>query len=122
VSGDIADRLSVQAQLEHLTGRVLFDQAARRALGHDAAPVHHDEPVAELLGLVHVVGGQNQCDPSLLEPVEAVPEDVSGLRVEASGRLVEQEQVGVAHQRAGDGEAALHAARQRIDTLVRHVR
>ena len=109
----------MQPQLQHLAGRVLFDQPARRALGDDAATVHHHQPVAQLLGFVHVVRGQHQRDAALLEPVEAVPQDVAGLRVEAGGRLVEQQQVGFAHQRPGDREAALHATRQRVDAFVR---
>ena len=84
----------------------------------DAAAVHDDEPVAELLGLVHVVGGQHQRDALLLEPVQPVPQHVAGLRVEAGRRLVEQQQLGLVDQRPGDREPPLHAARQRLDPLV----
>ena len=41
-----------------------------------------------------------------------------GLRVEAGRRLVEQRDVGVVDQRAGDGQPALHAAGQRFDPAV----
>ena len=82
-----------EAQLQHLLGGVLVDQLARRALGHDLRLVHHHQPVAELLGLVHVVGRQDQRHALLLEPVEAVPEQVPRLRIEARGRLVEEQQV-----------------------------
>ena len=77
-----------------LAGRVLLDQRARAALGDDLRLVHDDEAVAQLLGLVHVVGGQDQRHAALLEPVQPVPEQVPGLRVEAGRRLVEEEQVG----------------------------
>ena len=79
---------------------------ARRALGHDLAVVHHHEPVAELLGLVHVVRGEHQRDAALLEPVQPVPQHVARLRVEPGGRLVEQQQVGFVDQRAGDASRA----------------
>ena len=79
--------------------------------------VHDDEPVAELLGLVHVVRRQDERHAALLQPVEAVPDDVAGLRVEAGGRLVEQQQLGLVDERAGDREPALHAARQRLDLV-----
>ena len=79
------------------------------------ALVHHHEAVAQLLGLVHVVGGQHERDALLLEPVEAVPQDVAGLRVEAGRRLVEQQQLGLVDQRAGDRDPPLHPARQRLD-------
>jgi hypothetical protein len=49
-----------EAQLRDLAGGVLADQVERRALGGDDAPVHDDQPVAQLLGLVHVVGRDHQ--------------------------------------------------------------
>ena len=104
-----------EAELDHLALHVLRDQLARRALGDDLRLVHHDEPVAELLGFVHVVRGEHLRHALLLEPVEAIPEHVARLRVEAGRRLVEQEQLGVVHQRAGDRQPALHAARERLD-------
>jgi len=57
----------------------------------DLAAVHDDEPVAELLRLVHVVRRKDKRHPLLLQPEEAVPDDVPGLRVEAGRRLVEQQ-------------------------------
>ena len=75
------------------TSRVEYslDQLARRALGDDLRLVHDDQPVAQLLGLVHVVGGEHQRHAALLEPEQPVPQQVAGLRVEAGGRLVEQQ-------------------------------
>ena len=68
-----------------VTSRVEYslDQLARRALGDDLRLVHDDEPVAQLLGLVHVVRRQDQRHAALLEPVQPLPEQVAGLRVEA---------------------------------------
>ena len=105
----------VIAQLEHLAWRVLFDQLARRTDRHDLAPVHHDQPVAQLLGFVHVVRGQHERDPALLEPVQPVPQHVASLRIEPGRRLVEQQQFGLVDQCAGDRDPSLHAPRQRFD-------
>ena len=91
---------------------------ARGALGGEPAVVHHHQAVAELLGLVHVVGGDDQGDPLLLEPVEAVPQEVAGLGVEAGGRLVEDQQLRLGDEGPGDGEPALHPPRQRLDLVV----
>ena len=113
--GVVAVVVGVEPQLEHLAGRVLVDQRARRPLGDDPAVVHDDQPVAQLLGLVHVVGGEDQGDALLLEPEQPVPQHVPGLRVEPGGRLVEQQDLGLVDQRAGDGQPALHAAGQRLD-------
>jgi hypothetical protein len=88
---------------------------ARRALGDDAAAVHDHEPVAELLGLVHVVRGEHERHALLLQPVQPLPQHVPRLRVEPGGRLVEQQHLGLVDQRPRDREPALHAARERID-------
>src|SRR6516162_9531298 len=111
-----------EAELDHLAGRVALDELARRPLGGDPALVHDDEPVAELLRLVHVVRRQEERHPAPFEPVEPVPDDVPGLRVEPGRRLVEQEHFRVVDERAGDGQAPLHPARERLDAVVRPLR
>ena len=58
------------------------------------ALVHDHEAVAELLGLVHVVGREDERDAALLQAIEAVPQRVARLRVEPRGRLVEQHSSG----------------------------
>ena len=78
-----------EPQLGDLAGGVLLDELARRPLGHDLRLVHDDEPVAQLLRLVHVVGRQDERHALLLEPVEALPEQVARLGVEAGRGLVE---------------------------------
>ena len=50
----------LEAQLHDLAGGVSLDELARRALGHDPRLVHDHQPVAQLLGLVHVVGGEDE--------------------------------------------------------------
>src|SRR6516162_9877795 len=53
-----------EAELDHLAGRIALDELARRPLGGDPALVHDDEPVAELLRLVHVVRRQAARHPA----------------------------------------------------------
>ena len=108
----------VEPQLQHLAGGVPVDQLARRALRRDLAAVHDHQPVAQLLGLVHVVRGQDQRHALLLEPEQPVPHHVPGLRIQAGRRLVQEQDLGLVDQRPGDGEAALHAARQRLDLVI----
>ena len=107
--------LRPEPQLDHLPRRVLPDQRRRAALGHDLALVDDHDPVAQLLGLVHVVRGEHQGGAALLEPEQPVPEHVPRLRVEAGRRLVEHEDARLVDQRAGDGQPPLHAARQVVD-------
>jgi hypothetical protein len=110
-----------EAQLEHLARRVLGDERARRALGDDAPAVHDHQPVAELLGLVHVVRGEHERDAALLEPEQPLPHQMPGLRVQAGGRLVEQHEVGFVDQRPRDRQPTLHTARERVDLVPRPV-
>ena len=76
--------------------------------------IHHDEPVAELLRLVHVVRRQHERDAALLQPEQAIPDHVPGLRVEARRRLVEEQQLGIVDERARDRQTPLHPARERL--------
>ena len=107
--------LRAEPQLDHLARGVPADELGGRALGHDPAVVDDHQPVAQLLGLVHVVGGQHEGRAALLEPEQPVPQHVPGLRVQAGGRLVEHEHTRGVDQRACDGQPALHAAGQVID-------
>jgi len=92
---------------------LLGDQLARAAFGDLAAVVDDDQRVAQALGFVHEMGGQNQRLASRLELFEAFPDQVAGLRVEAGGRLVEEDDVGVVDHRPGQRQPTLHAAGQR---------
>ena len=108
-------RVAAESHFEHFARRVAADEFGRCALGHDLALVDDHEPIAELLGLVHVVGRQQQRGALLLEAEQPVPEDVSRLGVEAGRRLVEQQHARVVDERPRDGEPPLHAARERVD-------
>ena len=74
--GDLAVAVAAEAHLEHLARRVAADELGGGALGHDRALVDDHEPIAELLGLVHVVGGEQQRGALLLEAEQPVPEDM----------------------------------------------
>jgi len=95
-------------KLDDLFRRELLDQLSRRPLGRKAAFVHHDQSVAELLRLVHVMGGDDEGDPFLLEAVETVPQQVPGLRIETRRGLVQDEEIRVGDQGTGDRQSALH--------------
>jgi hypothetical protein len=84
--------------------------------------VHDHQPVAQLLGLVHVVRRQDQRDAALLEPEQPVPDHVPGLRVQPGGGLVEDQDLRLVDERAGDRQAALQAAGQRVDLVPGPVR
>ena len=91
---------------------MLGNQFARAALGDLAAVVQHQQALAQALGLVHEVRGQQDRLALAQQALQALPHQVARLRIEAGGRLVKQQQIGVVHQRTRQRQAALHAARQ----------
>ena len=95
-------------------GRELGD----RALRDDAALVDDRRDVAGLLDLVEQVRGQPDGAALVDERADQSAELEDAGRVEAVDRLVEDEQLGVAQQAAGDAEALAHAERVRADLVV----
>ena len=81
---------------------------ARRIVGDDAAVIDDDEPVAETLGLFHVVRGVESVLPRRFERLEVVEDGVAALRVDADRRLVEQQDVAdrAGARRRGSGAAS----------------
>ncbi len=68
-------------------------------------------PIAGL-GLVDVLGGDDQRPAGIAQPVELGPDPRPQERVDPGGRLIEEEQGRVVDQGAGEFQAALHPARQ----------
>ena len=98
-------------------------EPGRRVEGHELAVVHDGDAVAEEVGLLHVVGRQDDRHAGLfVELADVLPDVAARLGVEAQGRLVEEEDLGPVDQAAGDLEAALHAARVLLDERPRPCR
>jgi hypothetical protein len=73
--------------------------------------VEEDDPVGERVGLVEVVGGQDDGAPAPEQRADDRPERAPRRR-RGRGRLVEHEQVGVAHERDRQVQPLLLAARE----------
>ena len=78
-----------------------------------AALVDDRDPVAELVGLLHVVRREQDRLAVDVELAEDLPQRDAALRVEPGGRLVEEEDRRPVHHRPGDHQPLRHAARQR---------
>ncbi len=103
-------RRAFAIQFDDLRLDMLRNQIARCALGHNAACVENREAVAESLRFVHEMRRQQNRLAFLQQTLQALPDQVTRLRIEAGGRLVEQQQVRIVHQRACQRQAPLHAA------------
>ena len=86
-----------------------------RALAHDPPVVDDRQPVAELVGLLEVLRGEEDRRAARVDAAQLVPDRQPARRVQAGGRLVEEQDVGLVHERRGEVEPALHAARVALD-------
>ena len=107
LGGDLDDRARIHAALE----------VARAAEREDPPVVHDRHPVAELVGLLHVVGGEQHGLPGRVEVPEDLPQRQPALRVEAGGGLVEEQHVGTVEQGPCDREPLAHPLRVAADAV-----
>ena len=91
----------------------------RRARRDDAPGRDDRDAVGEGLRLVHVVRGEEDRLAQVAQAADHVPGLAARRGVEAGGRLVEEEQLGVADQGEGDVEPPLLPARERRGPGVR---
>ncbi len=99
---------------------VAGEQVVERPLGDEAAVIEDADPVADALDVGEHVGGED--DRGALAQLGDQREQVApALRVERADRLVEDEQVGLGHERLGDAESLAHPARVAADPAVRRI-
>src|SRR5512138_156716 len=80
--------------------------------------VDDGDAVAEPLGLIHVMRREEYRAARRFELLDEVPDLSARLGIEPRRRLVEEEQIRVAHDRTGDRQPLLLAARQLADPAV----
>ena len=90
----------------------------RRPLGDDLAAVDDADVVGELVGLLQVLGGEEDRGALVVERPHLLPDRLAADRVEAGGRLVEEEHAGFVDERGGEVESALHPAGVAADAAV----
>ena len=66
------------------------DEIRRRAFGDHLAVIHNSKPVAEALGLVHIMRGKQHGAALALECANNVPQLAAALWVQSGGGLVEK--------------------------------
>ena len=78
---------------------VLFKQRSGCPLFDDATAVHDGEHVAQKLRLLHVVRGQHNGAPLGADLIDQSPQVAPRLRIEACGRFIQKQNLGVVDQR-----------------------
>ena len=86
-------------------------ELGRRPLGDDAPVVDDHDVAGQPVGLLEVLRGEQHRRALAHQLLDGRPQVLAALGVEARGRLVEEEDGRVRHQRGGQVEAAAHAAR-----------
>ena len=79
------------------------------------------EPVAELVGLLEVLGREEHRRAALVDPPHLVPDREPARRVEPGRGLVEEQHLGLVDERRGEVEPPLHPARVALDAAVGRV-
>ena len=98
------DRHVLAAHAAHQR-RLLLDE-------QDAAAVDHRDAVGHRLGLLDVVGGEDDRRAAGAQVAHDVPHALAELDVDPGGRLVEEQHLRPVRQRLGDQHPAHHAARE----------
>ena len=89
-----------------------------RALGDDLAAVHDGDPVAERVRLLQVVRGEEHRHALVAQPAHLVPHVRAGLRVQAGGRLVQEDDLRLVDDAERDVHPAALAAGVRLALAV----
>ena len=79
------------------------------ARGDDQTVVDDDDLVGQLVRLIQVLGGEQGRRPGRHQRPDDLPHPQPGSRVQAGGRLVQEQHLRGAHQARGQVQAALHA-------------
>jgi hypothetical protein len=67
-------------------------ELVRGALGDHPAGVDDGDPVGQLIGLIEILGGEQDGGAAGDQGADGVPHLASGARIEARGRLIEEDQ------------------------------
>ena len=97
-------------EFDHVMAAHAVDKVGGSAFGDDLTVIDDGEAIAEALGFIHVVSGEQDGATLLLEGADDVPELAAALGIESGGGLVEKKDARIADQSGGNGQALLLAA------------
>jgi hypothetical protein len=103
-------RLGQPRAAVNLPARGLLLDGGGGAVRDDASPVQHDDSRREGVGLLEIVRRQQDRSSAGRQLPDRAPEQAARLDVHADGRLVEEEQAGIATHREREERALLLAA------------
>ena len=114
---DECRKIALDPQLEHAARRAL--QLLDRPLRRHLPLIHHDHVVARVFDIGQEVRRQDQVDVLVVAEIANQLEHlVAPLGIHAVGGLVEEQEIGIVHERLRELDALLHAGRVGLDVAV----
>ena len=90
--------LGLKAELDDMLSSQPGDQLPWRTLGDDFSMVHNRYPVTQLLGLIHIMGREQDRSSLLLQIVHYIPQLATTLGVQTCRGFVQEKDFWVSHQ------------------------
>ena len=112
----VGERRTLAGQLDDHLPLEQPPQRFRLVDGHQTG-VEQGDAVAEALGLVQVVGAEQNRAPLAAQPLDQPPHVAGRLRVQGRRGLVEEQQLRLGQQRPRQGQALLHPLAQPPDLV-----
>ena len=100
----------IDDELQQMAGLLALD-AARASLDHELAR-HHQAQTIALLGFFEIVRGDEDGGAGVRQPVDHGPESAPRQRIDAGGRLVEEEHARLMHDGRAEGDPLLPSSGQ----------
>src|SRR5215207_3892048 len=122
VGGQLEEEFAVGVAEFHDVAADAGLQFVRSALCGDAAVIEHGDAISEPVGLLEVLGGEEDGRAVGCERADDAPELLATARVEAGRRLVEEEHRNRDDEAEREVEATAHAARVGADPSGRGIR
>jgi len=107
------------SELEHVLRTKRGDKLPGSPERNHLPVIHDRHAIAELFGLVHVVGGEQDGSPAGAELLDQFPELPARLRIEPGRRFIEKEELRLADKRTGKREPLFLPARKLADARAR---
>ena len=114
IAGQIGQRRDRVAQVEDEDLRLeLADHVAHPVVLDDPAFIDDRDVAAEIFRFLEIVSRENDGRAAGIDGAQEVPHRATNLDVDPGGRLIQDQQARLVHQRSRDHQAALHATGQR---------
>jgi len=116
--GDIERSDDFDEDLFEILFAIAISEFGERAFGKELAGLDDADHIAEFFDFGHDVGGENDGFAALATLANKFDDGSSGHHVEAAGGLVENHDLWIVNERAGDGSLLLHAGGEFVAAAV----